>query len=166
MKEIIQTLIVIIKKEEELLSEFLGHLEEQKKILLKNDVEHFEESVLHQEELIVKIKSLEQQRIEKVQSLAKGLSMKESELTLTRLVEMSLGTVSGELREVKKSITSLVERIRRVNQVNQYLIKRSMNRAQHNIDWLIDSSGLDVTYESNGQLRNRHLQSIMVNKTL
>lgn len=93
------------------------------------------------------------------------MAIEESEITLTRLVEMSLGNVSSELKDVKKNVNGLVNRIRRVNQINQYLIKRSLNRAQQSIDWLIDGANMDVTYQSNGHLRNRNLQSIVVNKT-
>ncbi|MBZ0265084.1 flagellar protein FlgN [bacterium] len=118
MDELIQELIETIKIEETLLQEFLDHLEMQKDILVKNDVRAFEESVSIQEALIKKIRTLEEDRILRVRVLAKGLKMDESELTLTRLVELSLGQVNTEMLEAKKSITSLVGKIKKVNQVS------------------------------------------------
>lgn len=165
MNDVIKELVLIIREEESRLEEFLDHLESQKEILIKNDTEAFERSVMLQENLISEIKKLEETRIEKVRALARGMAIEESEITLTRLVEMSLGNVSSELKDVKKNVNGLVNRIRRVNQINQYLIKRSLNRAQQSIDWLIDGANMDVTYQSNGHLRNRNLQSIVVNKT-
>lgn len=166
MESLIKTLVEVIRNEEALLGEFLDLLEQQKTILVKNDLEQFERVAAQQEELIERIHEAEKQRIRIVQSMGKGIGETESEITLTRLVEMSLGQVSDELASAKKNLNGLVSRIKRVNQVNQYLIKRSFNRTQRRMDWLIDGDEQDVTYESNGKLRSRETKSVLMNKTL
>jgi len=166
MENLITTLVEVIREEEALLGEFLDLLEQQKTILVKNDLEKFERTAEEQEELIERIREAEKRRIEIVRSMGKGIGETDSEVTLTRLVEMSLGQVSDELANAKKNLNGLVSRIKRVNQVNQYLIKRSFNRTQKRIDWLIDGGEQDTTYESNGKLRNRETRSVLVNKTL
>ncbi|MCB2210546.1 flagellar protein FlgN [bacterium] len=164
--ELISALIDIIKREEALLNDFLNLLEEQKSMLVRNEVEDFEATVAKQEELIEQIRTLEDQRIGKVRKIASNMEIKESELTITRLVEMSLGTVSSELRQSKMNLNGLVSRIRRANQVNQYLIKRSLNINHRTIDILIDENLRDVTYEKDGRLHGQDRRSLMVNKTL
>jgi flagellar biosynthesis/type III secretory pathway chaperone len=164
--ELIPDLIGIIKREEALLSDFLDLLEEQKSLLVKNETESFELTVIKQETLIEQIRKLEEKRISKVRRIARDLEVKESELTITRLVELSLGTVSSELRQHKQSMNGLVGRIRRANQVNQYLIKRSLNINHRTIDILIDENLRDVTYEKDGKLHGQDRRSLMVNKTL
>ncbi|HEB84561.1 MAG TPA: flagellar protein FlgN [Bacteroidetes bacterium] len=165
MDNLIGKLVDVIKREEGLLADFLGLLEQQKTILVKNDTEEFERTVARQEELIHQIKELEEERVRQVRSLARDMDSEESEITLTRLVEMSLGQLSDELKDAKLSMNHLVGRIKRVNQVNQYLIKRSMHTVQRNIDWLIDGAELEVTYEANGRIRGREGRAVLVNKT-
>ncbi len=164
--ELIAALIDIIKREEGLLNDFLELLEEQKTLLVKNNTDSFETTVRKQEELIEQIRKLEDQRIGKVRKIARDLEIKESELTITRLVELSLGTVSSELRQHKQSMNGLVGRIRRANKVNQYLIKRSLNINHRTIDILIDENLRDVTYEKDGKLHGQDRRSLMINKTL
>lgn len=164
--EMIARLVDVIKREESRLHEFLDLLEHQKKMLVENRVEEFENTVRQQEDLIELIKQLEQERIQLVNDLAKNMDVNEDELTLTRLVEMSLGQVSHELKDAKKTMTQLVERIHRANQVNQYLIKRSLNRTQRSIDFLIDEGLRDVIYEQDGKVKGQDRRSLMINKTL
>jgi len=162
----IASLIDVIKREEGHLHEFLDLLEDQKKMLVENRVAEFEESVQKQETLIESIRSLEKERIALVGQIAENMDVREDQVTITRLVEMSLGQVSVELKEAKKSMTQLVDKIKRANQVNQYLIKRSLNRAQRSIDLLIDEGLRDVIYESDGKARGQDRRSLMINKTL
>lgn len=164
--EMIASLVDLIKREEGHLHDFLGLLETQKALLVKNKVEEFEETVRQQEALIEQIRALESERIAVVQKIATGMKIDDNKLTITRLVEMSLGQVSNELKDVKKNMTQLVDRIRRANQVNQYLIKRSLNRAQRSIDLLIDEGLRDVIYEQSGKIQGQDRRSLMVNKTL
>jgi flagellar biosynthesis/type III secretory pathway chaperone len=162
----ISELISVIKNEEGLLQSFLDLLEEQKNLLVKNQISEFEESVRKQEEMIVEIKTLESERIRMVNEIARGMEIEESEITLTRLVEMSLGKVSEELGSAKRNMSHLVERIRRANQVNDYLIRRSLNVSQKSIDMLIDESLRDVIYESTGKISGQDRRSLIINKTL
>lgn len=164
--ELIQDLVQVIKREEGLLQDFLDLLENQKDLLVKNKVEDFEATVRRQEELITEIRDLESDRIARVKRIAEGLEIQEAEITITRLVELSLGQVSGELQDAKKSMSRLVERIRRANQVNQYLIKRSLNMANRSLDLLIDDNLRDVIYEQSGKLTGQDRRSLMINKTL
>ena len=165
-QELITNLVGVIKREEGLLRDFLDLLESQKQLLVQNKVDDFDQSVQRQEELIQEIKTLEGERIKLVNQIARGMKVEENELTLTRLVEMSLGQVSSELQTAKRSMSQLVERIKRANQVNQYLIKRSLNVSQRSIDLLIDENLRDVIYEQTGKLSGQDRRSMIVNKTL
>lgn len=164
--ELISELISMIKEEEALMREFLELLETQKTLLVQNKAEEFELTVSNQEELIQKIRDQEQKRIEKISEISRGMKVNEDEITITRLVEMSLGQVSTELNTAKKNMTNLVDRIRRANSVNEYLIKRSLNLAQRSIDLLIDENYRDVIYSKDGTLSGQERKSILINKTL
>ncbi len=166
MGKFIADLIVLIRHEENVLKAFLNHLNQQKKFLLADQIEQFQETVHRQEELILEIKKLEEQRIAKVKEVASAQGMSEDEITLTHLIEITLGDVSEELKMLKESLSQLVEKIQRANRVNEMLVKRSLNFIQQNIGWMIDASDVSQVYDPKGQSARQKGTNIMVNKVL
>jgi len=164
MGNIIKELIQLIRREEEVLKRFLDLLQLQKQYLLANQIDQFQETIHQQGAILEEIRALEEKRIAKVGDMAARTGMKEDEITLTHLIEISLGDVSTELKGLKKSLSHLVERIRRVNRINELLIKRSLNFIQQSIDWMIDSSDITQVYDLNGRTTRQTGTNVMVNK--
>lgn len=165
MSRFIEELISLIRQEEEVLTRFLELLRHQKKFLLANQIDAFRDTVAEQEKLVEDIRTLEARRIAKVRELAASTGLREDEITLTHLIEITLGDVSAELKELKKNLGQLVERIRRISKVNELLIKRSLNFIQQSIGWMIDASDITQVYDPSGKTTRQTPSSVMVNKT-
>lgn len=166
MGTFIRELIEMIHKEEKVLKSFLTLLNQQKRHLLSNEIDHFRGTLQRQETLIDEIKNLETQRVAKVRQLAAAEGMREDEVTLTHLIEVTLGDLSEELRGLKDRLSQLVEKIRRANRVNQMLIKRSLNFIEQSIGWMIDSADISRVYDPNGRSARQTGTNVMVNKVL
>ncbi len=166
MSEQIQRLIDLIREEEEVLEEFLGTLTRQKEFIVKNDIKSFDETVRTEEKLIARIRELEDGRVEVVKSIANLEGVNNDQLTLTRLIELNLGEMSNELKTLKRTLAALVDRIKRANRVNQYLIKRSLTFIQNNIGWFIDDDNLNIIYAPTGERRLGNGSNLLVNKVL
>lgn len=164
MSRIITELIQLIRQEQDVLERFLKVLEVQKKHLLANQIDEFQGTVSQQESVLEEIRTLEEKRIAIVRNMAQKTGMREDEITLTHLIETTLGDVSSELKSLKKRLSDLVERIRRVNRINQLLIKRSLNFIQQSIDWMIDTKDITQVYDFNGRTSRQTGTSVMVNK--
>ncbi len=165
MSQFIAELISLIREEEEVLTRFLDLLRRQKQFLLANQIDAFRETVAEQERLVGNIRELEARRVSKVKNMAASTGLREDEITLTHLIEITLGDVSTELKDLKKNLSQLVERIRRVNKVNELLIKRSLNFIQQSIGWMIDASDVTQVYDPSGKTTRQAPDSVMVNKT-
>jgi len=165
MNHFIEELIELIRQEEEVLKRFLDLLQRQKEYLLANQIELFRATVSQQEELMQDIRNLEERRIAKVKEIAASTGLREDEITLTHLIEITLGDVSTELKDLKKNLSQLVNRIRKMNRVNALLIKRSLNFIQQSIGWMIDSSDITQIYDTNGRAARQTGTNLMVNKT-
>ncbi len=165
MDRFIQELIELIRQEESLLTHFLDLLQRQKQYLLGNQIDLFRSTVSDQEILMEGIRNLEEKRIAKVKELAAFAGLKEEEITLTHLIEATLGDLSDELKGLKKSLSQLVERIRKMNRVNQLLIKRSLNFIQQSIGWMIDAPDITQVYDPSGRTKRQAGTSVIVNKT-
>ncbi len=166
MKNLLDELIILIRDEEKVLENFLDCLTRQKEFIVQNNVVMFDETVKEEESLISRIKELEEGRIEVVRSIAAGAGSAGDELTLTRLIEMNLGENSDELKSLKRTLAGLVERIKRANRINQYLIKRSLSFIQKNINWFIDDTNLNLIYSPNGQQHMGGTGRLLVDKVL
>jgi len=138
----------------------------QKKYLLEDQIELFQNTVQQQESLIEDVRTYEERRIAKVKEIAATSGLREDEITLTHLIEMTLGDISSDLREVKNNLSKLVERINRANRVNELLIKRSLNFIHQNIGWMIDAADISQVYDPHGKTARQSGTSVMINKVL
>ncbi len=166
MTDLIDQLIVLIKKEEEILSIFLDCLSRQKEYIIANKIDEFDQTVLEEEKLILAIRDIERGRVEIIKSIANSADAAHDELTLTRLIEMNLGRSSDELRNLKRTLTNLIEKIKKANRINQYLIKRSLSLIQKNINWFIDDNNLNVIYLPDGSRKLNELGNLLIDKVL
>ncbi|MFH1862558.1 MAG: flagellar protein FlgN [bacterium] len=166
METLIAEFVEMVRREHAVLKQLLETLRQQKQYLLRNEIEKFQMTVSEQENLLDEIRCLEETRISKVKEIAEQTGMKEDGITLSYLIESTLGNVSEELKELKKNLSDLIESIHHVNRVNELLIKRSLNFIQQNIGWMIDSSDLAKLYDPAGRVTRDTKISIMINKVL
>jgi len=166
MNELIDKLILLVKQEEEVLSNFLDCLSRQKEYIIQNKVDEFDQTVAEEEKLIQTIRDIENGRMQVIKAIASSAGSPADEITLTRLIEMNLGEMSGELKDLKRTLSGLIERIKRANRVNQYLIKRSLGFIQKNINWFIDDNKLNVIYLPDGSQKVNELGNLLVDKAL
>jgi len=166
MNDLISQLIGIIKREEDVLEKFLDCLNRQKEHIVRNSIEDFDLTVKEEERIIVLIREIERERMELVKSIASDAGAPDIQLTLTRLIEINLGEGSDELKNLKKTLSGLVERIKKANRVNQYLIRRSLSFIQKNIDWFIDGGVPNTIYGADGSPQSREVSNLLVDKIL
>jgi len=85
---------------------------------------------------------------------------------LTRLIELNMGESSSELKQLKRTLTGLVERIKKANRINQYLIRRSLSFIQKGIDRFIDDNNLNVIYKPDGSQQVKEVGNLLIDKVL
>ncbi|MFH0765769.1 MAG: flagellar protein FlgN [Calditrichota bacterium] len=166
MRELVDELIELIRGEEKVLEDFLDCLSRQKESIVRNDLERFDATVQEEESLIERVRNLEEGRMKVVKRIAHTAGGQADDLTLTRLIELNLGENSEELMVLKRTLASLVDRVRRAIKVNQYLLKRSLSYIQKNVDWFIDEDNLNVIYSPRGRERMGDAGRILVDKKL
>ena len=166
MNEAIEKLINLIKEEETVLSTFLDCLNRQKEFIIQNRVDDFDKTVSEEEKLIDHIRELERGRMELVSEIANSAGTGDDELTLTRLIELNMGESSSELKQLKRTLAGLVERIKKANRINQYLIRRSLSFIQKGIDRFIDDNNLNVIYKPDGSQQVKEVGNLLIDKVL
>ncbi|ADL08338.1 flagella synthesis protein FlgN [Thermosediminibacter oceani] len=138
-------LVENLKRQLEIYEELLGLSEKKTDILVKGDVKTLGEITEIEQELIVRLGRIEEERIKIVAVIAGG------EITVSRLeeklpdnIKMELGRISGELIEV-------LAKLRDRNQINEKLIQRALEYINYSIE-IIAGVGKEATgYGADGK---------------
>ena len=120
----INQLIQLISREAVLFESFLDLLEEQKRMLVKNDLSGIQTVTEKQRERIVESRLLNQQR-EALIGRIKAQNAIDGDLTVTRLLELVDDNQAEQLRRLRDTIFELNDKIAQTRNSNAMLINQS-----------------------------------------
>lgn len=127
--------------------EILLLVEEEKKILVKNEELKLEEIVKKQDQLIKRIDTEEKER----KRLLKKLTEKEKS--------------SARLKDKIERIKTLIIKISEINNSNVFLIKQGRNNIRTFLELILEKNNLK-SYSSDGRISNKPESNIFINKTV
>ncbi len=149
MKNHIQTTVLLMNEELELLRSLKKILSNQKELIFNSNVEAFTENVRTEESLLEAIKNVEKERLNYMNRLRK-IFQYDSQLTLTKLAGMLEEPYKTTVFDLKKQYLSLLGDIRKLNLENRFLVKKSLIFVQKNLSILKDFTKNDFVYSSQG----------------
>ena len=149
----IKKIVLLMHEELELLKALKGTLEKQKNQIFNSKVEVFSETVQLEDDLLNRIKVVDQERVLFMNNLSL-LYGEESQLTLTKLEEYVEDDYRKSISSIKEQFVTLLEDIRQLNLENRFLVKKSMVFVQKNLNVLKDFTKNDYVYSMNGGYGN------------
>jgi flagellar biosynthesis/type III secretory pathway chaperone len=147
MKPEMRIFLSCLDDEIRIYQEILLLVEEEKKILVKNEELSLEEVAKKQDRLIKKISEAEEER----KKLLKKLTEKERK--------------SASVEDRIKKIKALISRIGVINNTNIFLIKQGRDNVRAFLDLILEKSNLK-SYSSDGKISNKPKGNIFINKTV
>ena len=152
MEPLVAELTDIIQQEIDLFTELLETLEEEQRALVTHEVDRVESLTLKKHELAEQSGKLEAVRTAIVERLASSLEEDAESLTLRKLVDHLRGPEAGRLREMRETLISVHERIRRANRQNSVLIRQSMKYIDKSLQILSGGEGPTGVYQQTGKI--------------
>lgn len=146
-------LIKILSEEKELLIKMLDILKAEKQILINEDIKGLEEINKKKEELKSKIEEAEKIRIKE----CKGMKLKDMLMAFE-------GKEREELERLGKEIEDLVYNIQNINEINQQLIKQSLNYIKTVLQLL--SQPKVKIYNPTGRLNENNASSGVIDRSV
>ena len=140
-------------EELELLIALKSTLENQKSQIFDSQVSNFSETVQLEDDLLNRIKVVDQERILFMNNLSL-LYGEESQLTLSKLENYVDDSYKSSISIIKEKFLTLIEDIRQLNLENRFLIKKSMVFVQKNLNVLKDFTKNDYVYSTSGGYGN------------
>ena len=125
----------LLNREFELCQALLGLLQRERQVVVDCAVEELIQINKEKENLVLKVRILEQSREAILEKLAHRLNLPSEGLTLSVLEERLQEPFAGELRVLRSNLSSILQSIRDVNEGNRVFL-------QHSVDFVKGSLAL------------------------
>ena len=158
----VNQLIEILSREAALFESFLELLEQQKELLVANDVEGLKAVTEKQREKLVESKLLNRQR-EKLVAAIKDAQAIEGDLNISRLLELVDRQQADRLTQLRDLIYGLDEKITATRNTNAMLLNRSREFIARTMEMLSKINNPDNIYAKNGAAPGRSA-NVMVDR--
>lgn len=151
-------LLNILKEEIELYKIILD-VSKNKNILLKeNKVKELEATTKEEEGLVAQVIAKEKERIQEVKDICKRYGKPEKSLKIEELCEF-VDNSKEELLQAKKEIMELLKELKEINDLNETLIKSSLEYVNFAVNMLMDAKP-NATYQPGGVQENKQQRNL------
>jgi len=127
---------LLVEKEIKAFSRLLSALSRQQALIPAGNLDDLKETITEEERLISLVRSLRKDRLAKTEVLADALSLSSGEVTLSTLVRSVGNQYAERLDELRSTLSALVAKIDLLSRDNRFLIERSLNLVERNLQIL------------------------------
>jgi len=152
MKILINRLTCLLEEEIELLEALLAILLDEKNSLVYAQLNKLNEACKAKENLILKIRILEEQRLHVLHEFSKLSGRSLENITLEKLSELAGEVESTRLAECRSNLLSLIKSIGDLNNSNRSLLNYSIGLVRTSLSFLDNFIYQGPLYYSNGRL--------------
>jgi hypothetical protein len=139
----IQNLLNLLTRLGENLNRLLGFVKEKQKALVSNDRAALDKCIKSEEQILVMIQSVEEERLQMIHSINTELGIKNPSTKISSIAEILKGKIPqqkmNQLVSIEKKIKSDIAEITTLNKRNLFLIQHSRNFIKETINSLLSS---------------------------
>lgn len=156
MTAMIDQIIENLEQSQSLYSALLPMLEREKRAAMQPNSRQLSAVIVEKEELMVRLSSLERQRIHLVQGMAEDMNLLPAQLNLSELANLTDTRRAARILSLKASLGRLMMTIKRANAENRMLFQHCLDLARGALGffqhWMTSAS----VYSSTGRIDNGH----------
>lgn len=134
----------------------LDVIRHEKEILISSDIESLTENNRSKEALLVKIKSLENQRVKYARDLASIVGTDIERPRLSDIAARFEGEQAAKLRNAQSVLELLVKRVAEINQENEQLVQAALRMLNGTMNSIKTGLQEKNTYEAHGKMTGTH----------
>jgi len=144
----VQDIVRILDEQAELYGRLLETANEKTPVLVKGDVDQLNAIVQRERKLIARAEQLEQQRILETHRHFVSLGYISRMNTLREVIQsVNQPELKQKLIEQQRDLSRLLEELRRVNELNQQLIRQALAFIDYSIVLAVDDPAEDIVYQ-------------------
>ena len=152
MELLLDDLLGLLEGEIGLYASMLLALQKEKKAIVDSNHKALNETSRKKENLFLKIRILEEQRISILKKLAQELGQSSQDLTLSKLSQLVQEPHSTRLVDCHSTFLSLAQSIQEINQSNKTLLTHSLDLVKTSVSLLSDLLSSNPVYYRTGKM--------------
>ena len=152
MKLLLNEFLSILEGEISIYASLLLALQKEKKAIVDSNLEELNETCRQKENLFLKIRILEEQRLITMDKLAENIGQSSQELTLTKLAQSVDEPQSTQLKDCHSRFLSLAQSIQEINLSNKTLLNHSLDLVRGSMSLLTDLMSSNPLYYRTGKM--------------
>lgn len=144
----VQDIVRILDEQTELYGRLLETANEKTPVLVEGDVDRLNAIVQKERKLIARAEQLEQQRILETHRHFVSLGYISRMNTLREVIQsVNQPELKQKLIDQQRELSALLEELRRVNDLNQQLIRQALAFIDYSISLAVDDPAEDIVYQ-------------------
>ena len=152
MELLLNDLLGLLEGEIGLYASMLLALQKEKKAIVDSNHEELNETSREKENLFLKIRILEEQRLSVLEKLAQNLGQPAQDLTLNKLSQLVQEPQSTQLVGYHSKFLSLAQSIQEINLSNKALLTHSLDLVNGSLSLLSDLLSSSPVYYRTGKM--------------
>jgi flagellar biosynthesis/type III secretory pathway chaperone len=152
MELLLNDLLGLLEGEIGLYASMLLALQKEKKAIVDSNHEELNETSREKENLFLKIRILEEQRLSVLEKLARNLGHPARDLTLSKLSQLVQEPQSTQLVGCHSTFLSLAQSIQEINLSNKALLTHSLDLVNGSLSLLSDLLSSSPVYYRTGKM--------------
>ena len=143
-------LVLLLNQTLQIYQALLQLSRKKREILIAADPQALEQVTKQEEMIIIAAGKLEKLRLPLIQELAAAVGMASDQTALSTLIKHADSQTAAKLTAISEQFTGITGELTQLNQLNEQLIKQSLNFINYNINVLSQTTA-ESTYAPKGQ---------------
>ena len=163
MEPMINQLLRVLEWESELYQSMLTVIDQESKGAIRSDLNALTKAGEEKENILVKLRSIEEQRIRLVREMADALGYPPREFTLTMMSQLVGEPLAGRLSQAGTDLSTVLNVVKDANHRNKQLFEHSLELLRGSFNLLGELTQSDMVYYRTGNIQRTYQTGKCVN---
>jgi len=163
MEPMINQLLRVLERESELYRSMLTVIDQESKGAIRSDLNALTKAEEEKENILVKLRSIEQQRIRLVRETADALGYPLQDFTLTMMSQLVGEPLAGRLSQAGTDLSTVLNVVKDANHRNKQLFEHSLELLRGSFNLLGELAQSDMVYYRTGNIQRTYQTGKCVN---
>jgi len=155
LNDILNKFFELLEHETDLYQELLTLIEKEKQAVIATNLVELNETAKVKDNLLLKIRILDEQREHLLRKLADDLEHPVQALTLTKLSHLVEAPQANRLKQLRSTFLSIIAKIQRANDRNRTLFSHSLELVRSSVNLLNNVMTSSPVYFPSGNIQHR-----------
>jgi flagellar biosynthesis/type III secretory pathway chaperone len=163
MELMIHQLLRVLERESELYRSMLTVIDKESKAAVRSDLNTLSQSGEEKENILVKLRRIEEQRIRLVREIADALGHPPRDFTITKISQLVGEPFAGRLSQAGTDLSTVLNTVKDANDRNKQLFEHSRELLRGSFNLLSELTRSDMVYYRTGNVQRTYQTGKCVN---